>query len=103
MSAARRLTMRAKPGDWLIVESRADNRHAREAEVLEVHGVNGAAPYLVRWLDDGREVLLFPGPDGQIMTAVQLADRDRIRGERIGRLQAEISDGHPESSATEPR
>jgi hypothetical protein len=93
--------MRAKPGDWLVAESRADNRHARQAEVLEVHGANGAPPYLVRWLDDGREVLVFPGPDAQIMTAEQLAERDRLRAERINRLQAEISDEHPESSATE--
>jgi hypothetical protein len=95
--------MRAKPGDWLIVESRADNRRAREAEVLEVHGVDGAAPYLVRWLDDGREVLVFPGPDAQVMTADQLAERDRIRLERMSRLQAEMLDGQPESGATESR
>jgi hypothetical protein len=35
------------------------------------------------------------------MTAEQLAERDRLRAERINRLQAEISDEHPESSATE--
>jgi len=87
--------MRAKPGDWLVVKSRADNRHAREAEVLEVHGANAAPPYLVRWLDGGREALVFPGPDAQIMTAEQLAERDRIRAERISRVQAEIRDGHP--------
>jgi hypothetical protein len=93
--------MRAKPGDWLMVESRAESRHAREAEVLEVHGANGAPPYLVHWLDDGREVLVFPGPDAQIMTSEQLAERDRIRVERISRLQAEILDEPAESSATD--
>jgi len=95
--------MRAQPGDWLVVESRADNKHAREAEVLEVHGANGAPPYLVRWLDDGREVLVFPGPEARFMTAEQVADRDRVRGERIRRVQAEILEEQPESGAADAR
>jgi len=95
--------MHAKAGDWLVAESRADNRHAREAEVLEVHGSNGAPPYLVHWLDDGREVLVFPGPDTKVMTAEQLAERDRLRNERLSRVQAEILDEHQESGATESR
>jgi hypothetical protein len=82
--------MHAKPGDWLVAESRTDSRHARQAEVLEVHGTDGTPPYLVRWLDDAREALVFPGPDAQIMTTEQLVARDRYRADRIGRVQAEI-------------
>lgn len=36
---------------------------AREAEVVEVRGVNGGPPFLVRWLDTGRTSLLFPDCD----------------------------------------
>ncbi len=35
----------------------------RDAEILEVHGDDGAPPYVVRWSDDGHEGLVFPGPD----------------------------------------
>jgi hypothetical protein len=38
-----------------------------------------------------------------VMTADQLAERDRIRVERMSRLQAEMLDGQPESGATESR
>ncbi|MFI5101537.1 MAG: DUF1918 domain-containing protein [Actinomycetes bacterium] len=31
--------------------------------MLEVQGVDGAPPYLVRWSDTGHEGLYFPGPD----------------------------------------
>ena len=38
----------------------------RDGEVLEVHGADGAPPYLVRWSDNGHETLVFPGPDAQM-------------------------------------
>ena len=38
----------------------------RDAEIIEVHGDDGAPPYLVRWDEDGHEGLFFPGPDATI-------------------------------------
>jgi Domain of unknown function (DUF1918) len=38
----------------------------REGEILEVHGADGAPPYLVRWSDNGHEALFFPGSDALI-------------------------------------
>ena len=37
----------------------------RDGEIIEV-GKQGGPPYLVRWSDDGRETLFFPGPDAHI-------------------------------------
>jgi hypothetical protein len=34
----------------------------RVAEIIEVRGENGTPPYVVRY-PDGRETLIFPGPD----------------------------------------
>jgi len=38
----------------------------RDAEILEIHGVRGKPPWLVRWSDDGHEGLFFPGPDATV-------------------------------------
>jgi hypothetical protein len=61
--------MKAEVGDWLVVEGRSNDIHKRRGQILEVHGDNGAPPYLVHWLDDdGRETLMFPGPDSHVIT-----------------------------------
>lgn len=82
--------MRAKPGDWLIVQSRTTERHARRALILAV-GADGAPPYTVRWTDEDREVIVFPGPDATVVTAEQLAETDRVRAERAIAMQHAIS------------
>lgn len=58
--------MKAAVGDRIIVRSTHVGESDRDGEVLEVHGPDGAPPYLVRWSDDGHEGLLFPGPDTQV-------------------------------------
>ena len=35
----------------------------REAEIVEVLGVNAGPPFLVRWTDSGRTSLLYPDSD----------------------------------------
>lgn len=81
--------MHADVGDWLVVKSRSEDRHARRAAILAVHA-GGAPPYTVRWLDDGRETLVFPGPDAEVISAAGQAELDRIQSERITRVQSEI-------------
>jgi len=49
-----------------MVKSPVVDGPMRDAEVLEVHGPDGAPPYLVRWSDTGHEGLLFPGNDTQV-------------------------------------
>jgi len=48
-------------GDRLVVHAHHQGQPERDAEILEVLGADGP-PYRVRW-DDGRESIIFPGPD----------------------------------------
>ena len=61
--------MRAKPGDRIVVYGAHLDEAVRDGEVLEVHGEDGAPPFLVRWSDDGHESLVFPGPDTKVVPA----------------------------------
>jgi uncharacterized protein DUF1918 len=55
--------MIASVGDRIVVHSQHVDDPVRDGEILEVHGADGAPPYLVRWTADGHESLCFPGPD----------------------------------------
>jgi len=57
--------MHATIGDRLHVHGNAVGQPDRTGEIVEVHGVAGAPPYLVRF-DDGHTGLCFPGPDAVI-------------------------------------
>ena len=52
---------RVAVGDRLVVRAHFQGQPERDAEILEVLGSEGP-PYRVRW-DDGRESIIFPGPD----------------------------------------
>jgi hypothetical protein len=39
----------------------------RECVVLEVHGEDGGAPFMVRWGDDGHVGLFYPGTDVSVV------------------------------------
>ncbi|MER7396049.1 DUF1918 domain-containing protein [Streptomyces sp. NPDC000151] len=54
--------MEAHKGDRLLVHGRIVGQHDREAEVVEVLGMNGTPPYRVRF-EDGHEAIMSPGPD----------------------------------------
>jgi hypothetical protein len=54
--------MQANTGDRLVVKGRHIGDPDREAVVLEVHGQDGAPPYLVRW-NDGHESVFVPSSD----------------------------------------
>lgn len=58
--------MYATKGDRIVIKGHRVGEHERDGVVLEVHGRKGAPPYLVRWADDGRVALVFPGPDAYI-------------------------------------
>ncbi len=57
--------MKAKVGDRLHVHGRTVGDVDRVGEIVEVHGEDGAPPFLVRF-PDGHETLVFPGPDATI-------------------------------------
>lgn len=58
--------MRAQVGNWLVVHSRCVDDVVREGLVIEVPHADGSPPYVVRWLDDGRTSVVFPGPDATL-------------------------------------
>jgi hypothetical protein len=58
--------MRAHVHDRITVLAPTVDQSDRNGEILEVHGKEGAPPYLVRWSDTGHEGLYFPGPDAVI-------------------------------------
>ena len=66
--------MYASVGDRLVVRATHIDEPVRDGEILEVHGENGAPPYLVRWADTGHEALVFPGPDAEVQHFVHTAD-----------------------------
>jgi hypothetical protein len=57
--------MRATVGDQLHVHGRTVGEHDHLGQIVEVRGADGEPPYLVRY-PDGRESLVFPGPDAVI-------------------------------------
>ncbi|HEY9392128.1 MAG TPA: DUF1918 domain-containing protein [Mycobacteriales bacterium] len=57
--------MQASVGDRLRVHGHVVGQRSREGSIIEVRGPDGEPPYLVRF-DDGRETLVFPGPDAVV-------------------------------------
>ena len=58
--------MRGKVGDRLILEGTHVGDTRRSGVVIALRRDDGSPPYLVRWLDNGHEGLVFPGPDARI-------------------------------------
>jgi hypothetical protein len=58
--------MRANVGDRIVVRGHRVGEPDRDCEVLEVRGLDGGAPYLVRWEENGHTALFFPGADAVI-------------------------------------
>lgn len=54
--------MQASVGDELTVKGRQQGMEERHGLIIEVHGEDGAPPYLVRWRDD-KESIFFPSSD----------------------------------------
>jgi hypothetical protein len=58
--------MRAQVGDRLVAEGTHVGDSRRVGVVVEVRHPDGTPPYVVRWLDNEHEALVFPGPDARI-------------------------------------
>ena len=59
--------MDAQVGDQLVIRSHQVGRAEQHGEIVEVI-TGGAQHYRVRW-SDGRETILFPGPDATVRRA----------------------------------
>jgi hypothetical protein len=80
--------VRARPGDWLIVERADDHREARRGRVDEVAHPDGTPPYRVHWADTERRALVFPGPDAHVFTPDELHARDDAARARAARFRS---------------
>jgi Domain of unknown function (DUF1918) len=58
--------MKASVGDRIVVKGHHVGKPDRDGEILEVHGDDGAPPYLVQWGEDGHVGLFFPGSDATV-------------------------------------
>jgi hypothetical protein len=58
--------MQASVGDRMVIKGHHLGELDHDGEIIEVHGTDGAPPYLVRWEDTGHETLFFPGPDAHV-------------------------------------
>jgi hypothetical protein len=65
------MIMKAEVGDRIVIGSRHLDESARDGEIIEVHGADGAPPYLIRWAEDGHTALLYPGSDAHISHPVE--------------------------------
>ncbi|NUT48476.1 MAG: DUF1918 domain-containing protein [Saccharothrix sp.] len=67
--------MKAKVGDWVVVEGVTLGVPTRRGQVVELGHADGSPPYVVHWLDNGKRTLVFPGPDARVVTAEEEARR----------------------------
>jgi Rv2632c-like/Domain of unknown function (DUF1918) len=79
--------MEAVVGDRIVVAAAVLSGPLRDGEIIEV-GRQGGPPYLVRWSDDGRETLFFPGPDAHISHHESLAKPAAAETARAGAASA---------------
>lgn len=75
--------LRASIGDRIVVRGHHVGEPAREGEVLEVLGEDGAPPYLVCWEKDGHVSRFYPSSD--------------VHVEHFGRTQAQGGEESGES------
>ena len=57
--------MKASVGDRVVIAASRVDGPVRDGEILAV-GPDGGPPYRIRWSDQGREGLFFPGADAHI-------------------------------------
>ena len=58
--------MKASIGDRIVVVAPQVGGAVRDCLVVELRNPDGSPPYVVRWSDNGREGLYFPGVDGHV-------------------------------------
>jgi hypothetical protein len=58
--------MKAHVGDRLVLEAIHVGEPRRIGVITEVRHHDGTPPYIVRWLDNDHESMVFPGSEGHI-------------------------------------
>ncbi len=83
--------MKADVGDWLVIKGTTTELADQRGLITEVHGADGAPPYVVRWLSTGHEATVFPGSDAIVVTAAEQKEADERARQRVGALQSELT------------
>ena len=94
--------MKADVGDWLVIKGRTNEQPGQRGIITEVHSADGSPPYVVRWLDTGREALVFPGSDAIVVPAEEQQAADERGRARFAAVQDAIV-GHERPSRTSSR
>ena len=90
--------MHGTVGDRIVVRGRHLGEADRDGEILEVHGINGSPPFVVRWSDDGHVGTFVPGPDARVehatidLTSAIPAPDDPVRREVVDGIAAVRAD-----------
>ena len=84
--------MKAKVGDWLVMKGGAAGHGDQRGLITEVNSAEGAPPYVVRWLDDDHEAMVFPGPDAVVITPEEQRAADDGADSRLRAVQRAIRD-----------
>jgi uncharacterized protein DUF1918 len=61
--------MIAQTGDRLVLHGIHVGDNRRVGVITEIRRSDCSPPYLVRWLDNGHETLVFPGPEARVEPA----------------------------------
>ena len=61
--------MKAKVGDQLVIDGTNVGDPRRVGVVTAVAHPDGSPPYVVRWLNDDHESVVFPGPPARVEAA----------------------------------
>lgn len=79
--------MRAEAGDWLVVKGTVVDAPDQVGQIVEVRTSDGSPPYVVKWVRDGHQALVFPGPDALVVAAAEMSRRQERERDRIAELQ----------------
>jgi len=63
------MRVKGSVGDRLILEGAHVGDHKRIGVITELRHDDGTPPYMVHWLDNGHDSLVFPGSDAHIEAA----------------------------------
>ncbi len=83
--------MKANVGDWLVVKGTTTELADQRGLITEVHGADGAPPYVVRWLANGHVATVFPGSDAIVVTAAEQEKADERARQQVGVVQSELT------------
>jgi hypothetical protein len=74
--------MKANVGDWLVIKGTTTELADQRGLITEVHGADGAPPFVVRWLASGHVTTVFPGSDALILTPAEQQQADERARQR---------------------